>query len=61
MKQEKDQTRVMVEDLKKQMTIGLQSAVDKIQDFSRQLDAANAEKKELERQLVEARHGEVNL
>jgi capsid protein len=55
MKKEKDITRVMVEDLKEQMMIGLQAAVDKTQALQKQLDAVTAENEELKEQLRQAR------
>lgn len=55
MKEEKNTTRVMVEGLKQQMMIGLQSAVDKTQALQKQVDTVTAEKEELEEQLRQIR------
>jgi hypothetical protein len=55
MKKEKSETRKMVEDLKQQMILGLQSAVNKTQNLQKQLDAVTAEKQKLEEQLLKIR------
>lgn len=65
MKKEKNETRIMVEDLKQQMIIGLQSAVDKTRGLQKQLDTVTAQldtvtaqKEELEQQLAAILRGE---
>jgi len=55
MKKEKNETRKMVEDLKQQMMIGLQSAVDKTQALQKQLNEVTSQKENLERELLEIR------
>ena len=52
LKQEKTETRKMVEDLKEQIKICLQSAVNKTQTLQKQLDQVTAKKNELEQQLA---------
>lgn len=52
LKQERSQTKAMIEDLKVQMTQCLQSAVTKNQELQKQLNAMTAEKQELEQELM---------
>lgn len=51
MKQEKSQTKTMIEDVKGQMIQCLQSAVTKNQELQKQLNAVTAQKQELEQEL----------
>jgi hypothetical protein len=55
LKQEKSQTKKMVEDVKEQMIQCLQSAVNKNQELQKQLNAGTAEKQKLEQELEECR------
>lgn len=52
LKREKAETRKMVEDLKEQIKICLQSAVNKTQALQTQLDQVTAEKNDLEQRLA---------
>lgn len=58
MKKQRDDTRKMVEDVKEQMKVYLQAAVDKAQNLQKQLDTVTAEKEALERELAAIRKGE---
>lgn len=52
LKQERSQTKAMIEDLKGQMIQCLQSAVTKNQELQKQLKAVTAQKQELEQKLM---------